>query len=411
MLYKKLNEITLEDLNELVTNEVGESKTLEYKSELNMDTDSDRKEFLADISSFANSDGGDIIWGIKEDSSTNLPIELSGIEIENEDRFLRKIESVVRDSISPRIPDINFRVLHISGNKYIFITRIERSYLSPHRVVFKGWDKFFARNSKGKYSMEVEELRTAFTLQQTIEAKINNYINETLMSISQNRHKELNENSPIFVLQYIPLSAFNLLNKYSMNEISRCANKDNSTFYGLYSAPQRITIDGVELFYKNADYNVSEKICHKTNGIVEMSTTSLFCPNYTQQNKAPAETYNAVSSHDMLEYCINKTSRIKIYYSELSVRTPIIISSAILNGAGFSLPKGRGLQAGFYNSILDRDFLSLPTVFIEDFNKATTDLLKPLFDSIWNAFGRFYCTAYNQKSNEYIGLNQYEASL
>lgn len=164
MLLKKLNDIVISDLQELITNEVSESKSLEYKSELHIDAESEKKEFLADITSFANSDGGDIIFGIKEDSSTNLPIELNGIEIENADELILKIENILRDSVSPRIPNISFHTLQIIDSKYILIMRIERSYLSPHRIVYKGWDKFFSRSSRGKYPMEVEELRSAFTL-------------------------------------------------------------------------------------------------------------------------------------------------------------------------------------------------------------------------------------------------------
>jgi len=82
MLYKSIDQIDISDMQALIDNEVGESKTIEYKSELKIDLGDDRKEFLADITSFANADGGDILFGIKEDAKTNLPTELCGIEME-----------------------------------------------------------------------------------------------------------------------------------------------------------------------------------------------------------------------------------------------------------------------------------------------------------------------------------------
>jgi len=174
MLSKKLSNITLEDFHDFIKNEVGESNTHEYKSELNITSESDRKEFLADITSFANADGGDIIFGIKEDSKTNLPMELIGIDIDNEDVFIRRIESILRDSISPRLPQIDYLPINIRDNKYIFLVRVGHSYLSPHRIDYKGWEKFYSRSSKGKYRMEIEELRLAFTMQQTLEKNIYN---------------------------------------------------------------------------------------------------------------------------------------------------------------------------------------------------------------------------------------------
>jgi hypothetical protein len=56
---KPLDEIGLEDLQRLLTNGVAESRSLEYKQVLPTGTDSDRKEFLVDVSSFANAIGGD----------------------------------------------------------------------------------------------------------------------------------------------------------------------------------------------------------------------------------------------------------------------------------------------------------------------------------------------------------------
>ena len=54
MINKKLEDIIIEDLRQLIDNNVIEKKTLEYKSQLPGNTDLAKKEFLADVSSFAN---------------------------------------------------------------------------------------------------------------------------------------------------------------------------------------------------------------------------------------------------------------------------------------------------------------------------------------------------------------------
>lgn len=61
MINKKINDITIDDIQSLIDNSACESKLLEYKKELKIESDSDKKEFLADISSFANCTGGDFI--------------------------------------------------------------------------------------------------------------------------------------------------------------------------------------------------------------------------------------------------------------------------------------------------------------------------------------------------------------
>lgn len=41
---------------------------LDYKRDLPGDKDAEKKEFLADVTSFANAGGGDIVFGIVEDA-------------------------------------------------------------------------------------------------------------------------------------------------------------------------------------------------------------------------------------------------------------------------------------------------------------------------------------------------------
>jgi hypothetical protein len=55
---KAFDQIGKDEIDSLVENEVREGKTLEYKEKLAGSTDSEKKEFLADVSSFANAAGG-----------------------------------------------------------------------------------------------------------------------------------------------------------------------------------------------------------------------------------------------------------------------------------------------------------------------------------------------------------------
>ena len=64
MINCPINEINQTNIETLITDKIEESRTLEYKEELPIGTDNEKKEFLADVSSFANALGGDIIYGI-----------------------------------------------------------------------------------------------------------------------------------------------------------------------------------------------------------------------------------------------------------------------------------------------------------------------------------------------------------
>ena len=61
---KEIENITEERINSFKDNQVAEDKHLEYKLILPSEKYDDKKEFLADVSSFANADGGVIFYGI-----------------------------------------------------------------------------------------------------------------------------------------------------------------------------------------------------------------------------------------------------------------------------------------------------------------------------------------------------------
>ena len=71
MISKSFSEIEAADITYLVHEAVPEGRTLEYKETLPSNSDNDKKEFLADVSAFANAAGGDLIYGISEQRDEN----------------------------------------------------------------------------------------------------------------------------------------------------------------------------------------------------------------------------------------------------------------------------------------------------------------------------------------------------
>jgi predicted HTH transcriptional regulator len=160
MILKQLNEIDEKVLSELVTNAVSEGRAIEYKRDLPSNSDADKKEFLADVSSFANTSGGDLIFGV--DESGGVPTQIIGIQSGDLDLEIGRLNSIIQMGLDPRIR-YDVRTVTFQDGRKVPIIRIERSWIGPHRVVFKGHDKFYARNSTGKYPLDFNELRLAFT--------------------------------------------------------------------------------------------------------------------------------------------------------------------------------------------------------------------------------------------------------
>ena len=98
MLDKPIADITADDIQHLVDEGTPEKRTLEFKTVLPGTKDSERKEFLADVSSFANAAGGDLIYGVAttDGRATAAP----GVTAQNVEAELLRLDQMIRSGIT-----------------------------------------------------------------------------------------------------------------------------------------------------------------------------------------------------------------------------------------------------------------------------------------------------------------------
>ena len=204
MIQKRLDDITEDDLLALVTNGVSEGRTIEYKRELPGHSDGEKKEFLADVSSFANTSGGDLVFGV--DEQNGLPTQIPGFQSADLDLEVRRLDAMLASGLEPRIRYAT-RPITGPGGQRTLIIRVERSWVGPHRVVFKGHDKFYARNSAGKYPLDVNELRSAFTFSASVTERIRAFRTDRLIALSNNQTPVPFVEDPKIILHCIPVES------------------------------------------------------------------------------------------------------------------------------------------------------------------------------------------------------------
>lgn len=119
MINRRLEDITAADLQDLVANEVREGKTIEYKRDLPGDTKDDRKEFCADVSSFANTGGGDLLLGVEE--KDGLAEAFPGVNVSSTDDATLRLESILRDGIQPRVPEVQYRYITVDADARVLL--------------------------------------------------------------------------------------------------------------------------------------------------------------------------------------------------------------------------------------------------------------------------------------------------
>jgi len=119
------------DINKIFENKIEESFYLDYKSADSLGFEDHRKDEISkDISSFANSDGGIIIYGIKE--VNHLPQEITPI---NGQIFTKEwLEHIITDKIQRRIPDLHIFPIRLDDKieTSLYVVKIPASPLAPH---------------------------------------------------------------------------------------------------------------------------------------------------------------------------------------------------------------------------------------------------------------------------------------
>ena len=186
----RFEEINQNYIEELIRNEVPEGKTLDYKEAWIGSNDEKKKEFLADISSFANSAGGRIFYGISEKrqdgKNTGLPDRADGLsDIEPEPELLR-LENIVKTGLSPRLSGIRMKSIAGFSNGPVIVIDIPRSLNAPHGVWFQNWGKFFVRTEREKCQMDVNQIRSSFLTSETLESKLQSFRIDRIARIRAN---------------------------------------------------------------------------------------------------------------------------------------------------------------------------------------------------------------------------------
>ena len=134
--------------------ELGESKTLEFKSTLRWNLREDRKDdkrvthaALKTIAAFLNTEGGDLLIGVADDGSI---VGLEKDKLNGNDKFMRHLAQMVRDGLGPRAGTcIDPRVQIVDG-KDVCMVSCRRSP-EPVFLAWKGTEAveggdFFVRN-------------------------------------------------------------------------------------------------------------------------------------------------------------------------------------------------------------------------------------------------------------------------
>ncbi|MCM1030022.1 MAG: ATP-binding protein [Oscillibacter sp.] len=149
---------TFADIQYLIDNGVEESIHLDFKAAGALAKDDKKKNEIAkDVSAFANSDGGIIIYGISE-----IGHKADSYSFVDGDVFTKEwLEQIINSNIQKRINNIRIIPLRQDGdiNRTVYIVKIPRSNNAPH---MSGDKRYYKRYNFQSVMMEEYEVRDLF---------------------------------------------------------------------------------------------------------------------------------------------------------------------------------------------------------------------------------------------------------
>jgi len=135
MINKPLNDIVEADLIALRDERRLEDKRIEYISKLpdgaaDEDLKRNRIAWLwKPVASFANTDGGDLIIGVTDNSG--VPNLIDGVQVANIDRTKGDIENLVKSGIEPRVRLTGVHPVRLANQDVVFVVRVPHSWSGP----------------------------------------------------------------------------------------------------------------------------------------------------------------------------------------------------------------------------------------------------------------------------------------
>jgi hypothetical protein len=384
LINKQFEKIEKSDIDALIVDEVRENRSLEYKEALPGNADDEKREFLSDISALANAAGGDIVYGVREkrDSegkTTGFPEAAEGIPGINVDAEVRRLENVIRDGIEPRIPGLRMRSIGGFSGGSILHVRVLKSWISPHMVTFKNLSRFYSRNSAGKYQLDIGEIRSAFASSDALPERIRRFRDDRLAKIVADETPVQLKEGPRLVLHLVPVGSLGVGTFVDPTEIVKRTDFALRAPIDARGGNFRYNADGYLSYYGMTEQGRRTYLQIFRRGMLEAVWADI------QREDEGVKYLPGVLLESEV---VSSLTRYLELIRGLGEEPPVFLQIGLVGVMGYPICF-RSPSFGIQDSgeRIDRDHLILPDIVFDDYEGDIEQIMKPVFDAMWQASG------------------------
>ncbi len=205
MIFNKYpSDINYTDIESLKVNKIEESEILDYKEEL-----INENSLLKEITAFANTRGGYLVFGVTETEKGGYPKDIKGLE-NNSDLNLERLEQIILSNIYPRIGIQFSQKIPISNttNKVVLIIKVQEGQNKPH--LESRSSRYYKRYNFEAKPMDEHEIEALYQSRFLGMHKIDRYITEVKSDYKNKLPKEIEDKNLELILGSIFITPLNI---------------------------------------------------------------------------------------------------------------------------------------------------------------------------------------------------------
>lgn len=368
-------------LTELVANRVEEGQFVEFKSALPGRADKGKHEFLKDVTALANAEGGQILFGIREEMGAAAGI--SALVVDDKDGESRRLLQMLDSQVEPRLRGVSLNWLtHEDGD--ILILNVPKSYYGPHRFLANGNSKFVLRNHAHVIEMTYDQIADAMVGRDRADRYLEAQWREWLDHLNKDMTFRPVSQLPALSVGLMPVIASRKTQVVDLEAIyPRASALMDGPRWGGCST--RFNFEGLAVYPGNRD----ERLEH----LVQISRFGSLLSFDVVGWEYQAE--NVIPSIGLSQLIADTVRRLVPFAKQLG-----IAGEWILKGGVFGIGDHKFVWRDGYsfseNVKFPRDSLEFPDLLVPDIASQNSDdsFVRPWLDILWQAHGRSKCSLY-----------------
>jgi len=384
-LPENLRALTQAHIEQLIADQTREGSHLDFKRDFPiLWNDAAKHEFLADATAFANSGGGDLVFGIEEDGHAQASAVVPQA-IPNPDQEIRRLQDFLLHLAEPRLPGVKVHAIQVSVagiDGYVVVVRVPQSWAGPHRV--KTNQHFFIRDGSRKRQLDVPEIRSLFLRTENQAQKVNDFRTERLGKILSGDAPHRLVDGPVLVAHLVPTQA--ALGLVQIDPVPY-TNQRGLPVIGASGGMARLNLDGALVVRNETQQGETHGYSQLfRNGFFE---STLVLSRRTKDGRVvlPSKIYE--------EYLIRLLGNFRGELDHLGINYECAVMLSLLRAdeVRLGVPSDWGFDDP-HQTLFDRKTLVLPDIVARS-DATPEQAMKPAFDLMWQAAGVVGSRNYN----------------